>query len=340
MNLLRWLLLPLAGVYGSITAVRNFLFDMRFFKVVQSVISTVGVGNLSMGGTGKSVVIDFLLRHFKQQYKVAVLSRGYKRRTTGFVLANSQANADTIGDEPYQFYQKHPECTVAVSESRRKGIAMLEAMPSPPQAIFLDDVLQHRWVKPHFMIVTTSYRTPYSSDWIFPVGNLREWRSGVKRAHMVLVTKCPETLPENVHDEFRKKLKLSATQHLFFTKIAYSEELCNASTQIPLQQLQGKHFVLVTGIANPDPLVAHLKNCGLKFTHLSFPDHHRFRAKDISDIQHQKGAGIVLTTEKDYGRLRPLLKQQELWCLPIVMDFIFAREKAVFLEVLEKRIQD
>ena len=136
MNLLRWLLLPLAGVYGSITAVRNFLFDMRFFNVLQSAIPTAGVGNLSMGGTGKSVVIDFLLGHFKKQYKVAVLSRGYKRRTTGFVLADSDANADTIGDEPFQFFQKHPECTVAVSESRRKGIAMLEAMPLPPQAIF------------------------------------------------------------------------------------------------------------------------------------------------------------------------------------------------------------
>ena len=155
---------------------------------------------------------------------------------------------------------------------------------------------------------------------------------------MVLVTKCPQTLPEDVHDVFRKKLKLSVTQHLFFTKIAYSEELRSASTQIPLKQLQGKHFVLVTGIANPAPLVAHLKNCGLEFTHLSFPDHHRFRPKDISTIRYRAGAGVVLTTEKDYGRLQPFLKQQELWCLPIAMDFVFDREKTAFLEILEKII--
>ena len=196
MNLLRKILFPFAILYGLITSIRNFLFDKEILKSYSFDLPIIAVGNLSVGGTGKTPQIEYLIRLLLTKYKVATLSRGYKRKSEGFVLADANANAEILGDEPFQFFQKFPEILVAVDANRKNGIEQLLSQKEKPEVILLDDAYQHRKVKAGFYILLTAYDDIYVDDFMLPTGNLRESRSGSQRADVVVVTKCPPNLSE------------------------------------------------------------------------------------------------------------------------------------------------
>ena len=221
MNLLRKLLFPFAILYGFITGIRNFLFDKGVLKSYSFDVPIIAVGNLSVGGTGKTPQIEYLIRLLSPSYKVATLSRGYKRKSEGFVLADSTSNAEILGDEPFQFYKKFNNIQVAVDANRKNGIEKLLSQTNKPEVILLDDAFQHRKVKAGFYILLTSYDDLYSDDFILPTGNLRESRTGAKRANLVVVTKCPATLSPDEQNKIQAKLNLTSNQELYFSYIEY-----------------------------------------------------------------------------------------------------------------------
>jgi len=328
------LLFPFAWFYALILWVRNFLFDKHILHSQKFPVKTVGIGNLALGGTGKSVVVEYVLDHFKMAHSFAVLSRGYKRKTKGFVRADALATALSIGDEPFQFYKNHPQVQVAVCEQRAVGISNLMASHSPPEIILLDDVMQHRWVAVELLIVTTAYDNLYVEDNLVPVGTLRDSVKQAKRAQIILVTKCPNRLTQKTAIQIKKKLNTTDDQKVFYTTIKYGSKCLGKGGAKNLNEILQHSFLLVTGIANPKPLVAFLTAKGGTFDWLSFPDHHAFSSGDIKKIsQHQNK--IILTTEKDYGRLLPLLPTANLFYLPIQMAFVFKNEEASFKKVLQ-----
>jgi tetraacyldisaccharide 4'-kinase len=320
-------------------SIRNILFASGFLERKQYKTPTFGVGNLSMGGTGKSVVIDYLINTLKRKYKTGTLSRGYGRSSKGFVLATSNATAENIGDEPFQFYKKHPEITVSVSEKRSIGLEAMEQLPQKSEVILLDDVLQHRWVKADFMILTTSYEKPFFKDFLFPVGSLRETRNGVNRADLILITLSPLDLTQNDKLRFLTNIKLNKNLPVFFTSISYNEHLKGAGASMPLKSLNKEVFVLVTGIADPSHLLDYLNKGGHSFEHMRFNDHHKFSSADCNSILEKAAGKHVLTTEKDFGRLASKLDSDQLFYLEISLAFSSKKEEKEFNAIIESAIK-
>lgn len=312
MNFLRKIVFPFSLLYGLITSIRNILFNINILKSSEYKTPTIVVGNLSVGGTGKTPQIEYLIRLLQDNYKIAVLSRGYKRKSEGFVMANEHATAESIGDEPYQFYKKFNNIIVCVDANRRNGIEQLEKLTSPPDIILLDDAFQHRKVKGGLNILLTSFNNLYVDDFMLPTGNLRENKFGAKRAQAIIVTKCPEALSIEEQKIITDKINPSENQAVFFTTISYDEEL-KGTNVMDLQDLKTAEILLITGIANPLPLTNFLSEQQIKFKHLNFPDHYNFKEKDILTINKvyesiQSKNKIVLTTEKDYVRIFGRLK--------------------------------
>ena len=311
-NFLRKIAYPFSLLYGFITSIRNFLFNVKVLKSLEYITPTIVVGNLSVGGTGKTPQIEYLIRLLQNNYKIAVLSRGYKRKSEGFVLADEHASAESIGDEPFQYYQKFKNIIVCVDANRRNAIEQLEQLASPPDLILLDDAFQHRKVKGGFNVLLTSFHNLYVDDCMLPTGNLRESKLGAKRAQAIIVTKCPEDLLEEQQSRITTKLKPLANQSVFFTTISYDETL-KGETEMELKNLKSAEILLITGIANPLPLTNYLREQEINFKHLNFPDHYNFKEKDILTINEayesiQSKNKIVLTTEKDYVRIFGRLK--------------------------------
>ena len=329
MKLLRCILYPLALLYGFLVAIRNFFFDMGFLKTHTISMPSIGVGNLSSGGTGKSIVIDYLIVLLKKTHSISVLSRGYKRETSGVVVGTVNSSAAMIGDEPLQFLKKHPSITVVVAEKRILGLNKIKEITPSNTIVLLDDIMQHRYVKPSLLIITTTFNKPYFSDHLLPTGNLRESPLGAKRANVILVTKCPDTISNQDIDSFKIKCVLSEDQHLFFTKINYSSYIFNGVSSLLLSELTSS-VLLITGISDPSPMVKFLNKKGINHIHLAYPDHHTFTTSDIQEIYKQKGESILLTTEKDMTRIKPMIKGTYLYYLPIEMVFLHSSEKAVF----------
>ena len=238
MNFLRKILFPLAFLYWLITFIRNWLYDKGIFKSSSFNIPIIAVGNLSVGGTGKTPQIEYLIRLLSDNYKVAVLSRGYKRTTEGFILADENASASSIGDEPFQFYSKFPNIQVAVDANRKSGIENLLQLPNKPDVVLLDDAFQHRKVKAGFYILLTAYDDLFCDDYILPFGNLREPSSGKKRADMIIVTKCPKDLSELAQQKIKEKLKVK--QQVFFTTIQYDDFVFGNDSQLLVSEIQSE----------------------------------------------------------------------------------------------------
>ncbi|MDX1603623.1 MAG: tetraacyldisaccharide 4'-kinase [Salinimicrobium sediminis] len=317
----RKLLFPFSILYGSIMHVRNKLYDKNLLSSREFEIPVIAVGNLSVGGTGKSPMVEYLVNLLRQDHKVATLSRGYKRKSSGYILLNGQDTAIEVGDEPLQFKSKFPDVLVAVDENRSNGIEKLLEEMQPPDVVILDDAFQHRKVKAGFYILLTSYTNLYKNDLVLPAGNLREPAAGAKRANIIVVTKCPEDLGAAEQEEIRKKLKPKAGQEVFFSSIAYSKEIYSRNRTLELKALQKEEFTLVTGIAKPQPLVDHLESLGLNFTHKAFSDHHNFTEEEIKALQHEE---LILTTEKDYMRLKNEISREKIFYLPIRTRFLSA----------------
>ena len=318
MNILRKLLFPVALIYWLVTFIRNFLYDTGFIKSETFDVPIIAVGNLSVGGTGKSPQIEYLIRLLSDQYQVATLSRGYKRSTTGFVLADENANAKTLGDEPFQFYTKYPKTIVAVDENRVEGIEILLDLHNKPNVILLDDAFQHRKVQAGFYILLTAYDDLFCDDFILPFGNLREPISGKNRADMIIVTKCPNDIDELAQKKIKQKLNVS--QAVYFTTIAYDEFVYNESEKISVKEIKSEEKVVVAGIAKPKPFFDFLE-ANTRET-MIFSDHHNFEEKDIAAILDKAKNNKIITTEKDYVRLKGLLSKEQLYYLPIQSQFI------------------
>lgn len=320
MKFLRKTLFPFSILYGLVTCIRNVLFDRGTLKSYSFDLPIIAVGNLNVGGTGKTPQIEYLIRLLSDEYKIVTLSRGYKRQSSGFILAQANTNAATLGDEPFQFFKKFPNIQVAVDADRKNGIEQLLLQKNKADIILLDDAFQHRKVKAGLYILLTSYQDLYVNDFILPAGNLRESSSGAKRAAIIIVTKCPFSLSIEEQQMIRNELKLSEKQELYFTFISYDDCIISENQKIKVEEIKKTPKVVVAGIAKPESFFAFFDN--KNDIYLSFPDHHHFTDKDILKIKNAAQNKIIIATEKDYMRLIGRLPTQQLFYLPIQSRFI------------------
>ena len=328
----RLLLFPFALLYGAAVQLRNLFFDIGFFSSKKFNTPSLGVGNLSMGGTGKSVVVTYLIDLLQKTKTLATLSRGYGRKTKGLRIANNNDNASTLGDEPFQFLNRYSNLNVIVSENRVLGMESIKTLNPIPEVVIMDDIMQHRWVKPDLLIMTTDYNNPFFKDHILPVGRLREFKSGVNRADLILITRSPSGLSRVKKDKFLEGIKSNIP--IFFTTIKYDKLLYKKNHNKSDLELMKDNFVLVTGIADSSQIIDYLETKFISFTHLKFPDHHHFSNYDIQKILKASKNKIIVTTEKDYGRLSPLINDDKLFYIKIYLDFIFDEEKKQFDKII------
>lgn len=328
MSVLRFLLFPFALLYDAITALRNTLYDRQYKPSTRFDIPVISVGNLAVGGTGKTPMVEHLVRLLSPEFKLSTLSRGYGRRTSGFRLAGSEDTAATLGDEPFQIYKKfQSQIQVAVGEDRAYGIPMILQEHEDVNAIILDDAYQHRSVSPGFSILLTEYSNPFYNDYIMPVGRLREAKRGANRADVVVVTKCPSHISEDEMMNVENHIHNYTSKPVFFSKIRYGEPIAfgNSSTF-------SKKVILVSAIANAHILEEYVSKTYSLVKHFSFRDHYAFAHKDLQEIeslvkQYPEGEVSILTTEKDMVKLqrdelRTKISQQPFFYLPIETEFI------------------
>lgn len=318
--ILRKILFPFSILYHIITSCRNFLYDCGVLKSFVFETPLVIVGNLSVGGTGKTPQIEYLIRLLQDSYQLATLSRGYKRTSKGFVLANATTNVTELGDEPFQFYTKFKKIMVAVDANRKNGIEQLHLQKKKPEVILLDDAFQHRKVTGAITILLTTYENLYVEDYLLPTGNLRESSAGAKRADFIMVTKCPEGISEKEQKNTIKKLKITSEQSVYFTKITYDTAIYSEKDSIEVSKIISKPKILLAGIANPTSFFDYLK--GEKESCLSFPDHHNYTPAEIEKIKKQAINKLIITTEKDYVRLKDSELKEQLYYLPIKTSFV------------------
>ena len=326
LQLLRKIAFPFSLIYALVVFTRNLLYDKGLFASKTYKTPIICIGNLSVGGTGKTPMIEYLIR-LLEGHKVAVLSRGYKRKSKGFILAGPKSTVEDLGDEPYQLYRKFPHLTMAVDADRQNGIEKLESTIKP-EVILLDDAFQHRRVKPSFSILLTAYGNLFVDDWYLPTGDLRDSKKEVRRANLIVVTKCPDGLSDKEKVEISSKISPKPNQKVLFSTLTYDEKIKNNIEEIELTLLQNKPFALVTGIASPKPLVDHLKRVGLQFEHFEYPDHHFF---SDTEIQRFSNFEIVLTTEKDFVRLDG--RVENLYYLEVSHSF-GAEDEAIFKQTV------
>lgn len=317
MKLIRKILAPLALLYWIITFIRNKLYDYALFKSHSFSTPIIAVGNLSVGGTGKTPQIEYLIRLFSNKYKVAVLSRGYKRATKGFILADEQATSQTIGDEPFQYYSKFKNIKVAVDANRVNGITNLLKNENPPDLILLDDAYQHRKVKAGFYLLLTAFDDLFCDDFILPFGNLRESALGKNRANLIIVTKTPKNISETQKKEVINKL--NCMQPIFFSTIEYDELVYNNYKSHPVSTIKEESKLVLAGIAKPSYFFDFIANSTDEL--VTFPDHHAFSKSDCESILMKANGKKIITTEKDYTRLKEYLPKEQLFYLPIKANF-------------------
>ena len=347
-------LTPLSWIYGMVTGVRNWLFDSKILKEEEFDIPVIGVGNIAVGGTGKTPHVEYIAENLSLTHEVAVLSRGYKRKTKGFVLANVNSTPDLIGDEPFQIYHKFGgRVHVAVCENRSTGIKELVRLYPNLQIIVLDDSFQHRWVKPKLSVLLTDYSRPFYKDKLLPLGRLRESAMQVNRADIVVVTKCPDDLMPINYRIASKDLDLMKFQKLFFSTYEY-EPLTpvfadEAKYHASLHSLTAEDSVLLlAGIAHPHQFVRHFRNFPFKVKVEHFPDHHDFTRSDIKEIEGKFKAlsgerKIIVTTEKDAVRLMhnpyfPKELKPFTFYLPIRVKMLNVMGDSDFIEEIESAV--
>lgn len=341
-NLLK-ILIPLGWIYGGIMAIRNILFNLGIFKSYNSSLPTISVGNLSMGGTGKTPHVDFIIERLKSKYQLAVLSRGYGRRTKGFLKVTEHSSAETVGDEPLLYKLKHKdEIEVAVCESRTEGAKKLEQTNA--NLLVLDDAYQHRKIGRDCNILITTYQDPFFKDFVVPAGNLREFRIGKNRAQIIVVSKCPANISLEEKKRITERIKPSQHQTVFFSHITYDEIIPMGNSHMWDAENFPEEVLLVTGIANPTPLENELKK-KFKVELMSFPDHHNYSTNDLKKIHTifdtfvgQKKA--IITTEKDMMRLKQPQLLKYLANYPWFYQSISVHidEETNFLKQIEKHV--
>ena len=309
-------LMPFSWLYGLVVCIRNLMFDVGMLKSRTFPLPVICVGNITVGGTGKTPHTEYLIRLLSKDHQVAVLSRGYKRKSEGYVLATKDTPMAEIGDEPYQMKQKYPQIHMAVDKDRCHGIEQLMQKTVKPQTdvVILDDAYQHRYVKAGLNILLMDYHRLIHLDKLLPAGRLREPMSGCQRADIVIITKCPRDIKLMDRKGIKRSLNLENWQKIFFTTYKYPDQM----------EGLGENPLLVTGIASPQQMVYDLQKIVPTFELMSFPDHHNFTNQDIDAIRTRAAGRTILTTEKDATRLHGL---DNMKVIPIEVDFIEGKEK-------------
>jgi tetraacyldisaccharide 4'-kinase len=339
MSLIRKIILyPFAALLNFLTSIRNFFFDVGIFKEQAFDYFSIGIGNISLGGTGKSVLVSYLVEILNEKYMINILSRGYGRKSHGFQMANKGSNPNNLGDEPFMFYKQNQKIRVAVCNSRREGMSrLIESINKNLKNIFiLDDVYQHRWVKPNTMILLTEYTKPYFKDYLFPSGNLRESRKSAHRADIIVVTKCPSELSIEDREKFIYELNIGLKQKVFFTTIKYNQYIFGKEKKLPINILKKVPFILVTGIADNTLLVSELKMKGLSFKTINYKDHFTYTKKDANKISYISDGSLILTTEKDYYKLQEHMNSDLLFYVKINIHFTEEDSKLFKTLILKK----
>lgn len=321
----RWYLYPFSLLFHLITAVRNALYSWGIFSSTRFKTPIIGVGNLSVGGSGKSPMVMYLAELLSKNFRTGVLSRGYGRKTKGYGIVNYESTYKMVGDEAMQLFERfRNKFVIGVCEDRVYGARkIIDDMDL--QVLLLDDSFQHRKIKPGFNILLTDYNDPYFKDFLLPAGNLRESRSGARRADLIVVTKCPEILTEEKRQYYLSRIKPKYYQKVFFSSINYDENVLNKRQMIPVQNLDYYEILLVTGIANPTLIEKELQRYCPRVTHLRYKDHHPFSIEDMQQIKEAYDKlgdyKIILTTEKDYVRLKTFdYLREKLFYWPINVE--------------------
>ncbi|MBN2348613.1 MAG: tetraacyldisaccharide 4'-kinase [Bacteroidales bacterium] len=330
---------PVSILYGLITTIRNKLYDYGILKSTCFPFPVISVGNLTVGGTGKTPHVEYLIRLLKDLYPIALLSRGYKRKTSEFRIVDSHAAVDDVGDEPKQIKNKFPEVMVAVDRDRVNGINEILKTQKKTKAVLLDDAFQHRAVNPGLSVLLIDFNNPVSNDFMLPFGNLREHRKEIKRAHILIVTKTPKKLKPIEKKIWIKNLKLYPYQFLYFTTYTYGDPAALFNThkrKLSLSEMkkENSEILLITGIANPLPLVNELKSYTKKLIHIRYPDHHTYSAKDFIHIKNKfetvnSQNKYIVTTEKDtvkISEMKTLIDKQlceSIYYISVKVEFLF-----------------
>ena len=345
MEAFRFLLFPLALLYGLIIRARNLLFDLKILPSEKFKVPVLSVGNLIAGGSGKTPTVEYIIHLLGDKADIAILSRGYKRKTNGYKLAGANETAETIGDEPLQYSQKFANINVAVCEKRREGIRRMIKEIQPLHTIILDDAFQHRYVKPELSILVTDYFKLYTQDWLLPFGRLREHISGRKRADIIIITKTPRIFSPIVRKQLIEEIRPYPGQLVCFSYINYLELMpvyqnkCDYTSKAE----NAYSIIMLTGIGNPGPMQEYLRRKCSELELMEFADHHSFSEKDLVHIKDKfknlpTKRKIIVTTEKDAKRLQhadaeAILGNLPIFYLPIVFDF-FPADKLLFDEAV------
>ncbi|QSE96835.1 tetraacyldisaccharide 4'-kinase [Fulvivirga lutea] len=341
MNILKWILFPFAILYDGVTRLRNYLFDIGYKKSFEFEANVIGVGNLTVGGTGKSPMVEYLVRLLGESYTIATLSRGYGRKTKGFRIANSNDNAKTLGDEPFQFFNKFKNIHVTVGEERAVAIPYILAELSP-DVILMDDSYQHRYVKPSLNIMLTDYNRLFYNDHVLPLGRLREARKGAKRADIIVVTKCPQELSANERNSIREKIGNYSDSKVFFSAIKYLDP-------VPLNEDYNKlseNVLLFSGLAYSKPFTEYISSKYNLVDDIYFNDHHEYSSKDMNLVEERfrqipfEDKSIV-TTEKDIvkllnGEIKSVADHLPIFYTPI--EHCFIEDGEVFDKMVKESI--
>jgi tetraacyldisaccharide 4'-kinase len=307
------------------------------------------VGNLSVGGTGKTPLVKYIVELLNQSYKISILSRGYGRKTKGYVLLNDTCTANEVGDEPMEYYARFENVQVAVSEKRVEGYRLLQKENKKTEILLLDDAFQHRAFSAGMNILVTSYNNLYSDDFLLPSGRLRERRTGAKRAEIVVVSKCPNALTEKEKAAIALKLKLQAQQHLFFTTLVYGAIYSfHTNEKINLEDMKQMDVSLFSGIGNDQPIIDYLQNKVKSLWVKKYTDHYVYTNEDIAGFYKrydQQSNAIFITTEKDAARLRALhnnldLLQLPLYILPVNVIFTTEKEQSQFNTIISNYVRE
>lgn len=331
MSVIRFFVFPLSIIFKFITDLRNKLYDCNFLKSEKINVPVISVGNLSTGGTGKTPMVDFIINNLKKDYNISVLSRGYYRKSKGFIEIKNSDNPSQVGDEPFLLKSNHLEVPVFACEDRVEGAKKIIS-ENNTNLILLDDAFQHRKISRNLDIVLTDYNNLFYKDYLLPYGNLRESRKNINRADIIVVTKCPLDLNKADIDKIKNQINPKKTQSLFFSQIEYSDILFGLK-EVFFKSIINSKLTLVTGIANSQPLKEYLKKNNVIFNHFEYPDHYDYSRKDVNKILVKSKNNIILTTKKDYFKLNQF-KINNLFYIDIEVKFFESKQE--FLSAIKE----
>jgi tetraacyldisaccharide 4'-kinase len=331
MSVIRFLVFPLSIIFKFVTDIRNKLYDFNFLKSEKINVPVISVGNLSTGGTGKTPMVDFIIYNLKRDYNISVLSRGYNRKSKGFIEIKNSDNPSLVGDEPFLIKSNHSEVPVFACEDRVEGAKKIIS-ENNTNLILLDDAFQHRKISRNLDIVLTDYNNLFYKDYLLPYGNLRESRNNINRADVIIVTKCPLDFNKADAIKIKNQINPKKTQSLFFSQIKYSEILFGFK-ELSFKSIRNSKLTLVTGIANSQTLKEYLKKNNVNFDHFDYPDHYNYSRKDVNKILATTKNNIILTTKKDYYKLSQF-KIDNLLYIDIKVEFLDGKQE--FLSTIKE----